>query len=316
MNHGHPIRIAAKRTGMSPHLIRMWERRYAAVEPRRTETGRRLYSDDDIQRLILLRQATMEGESIGQIAGLTEDQLRELILDKTTESTDDEPHAITGSVENFLNRCLQSIKNLDAVQLEMGLLRASVNLGQNVFLEKLLHPLLEITGDMWSEGHLNVSHEHFASAVVRSLLGSMHLSSTTDGHDPLIIGTTPSGQLHEFGSLIALVTASSGGWRTLYLGPNMPAEDIAHAIADRNASALALSIVYQADDSQLADQLRRIRQMAPNRIPILVGGRSAIAYEKVLDEIGAIRIGGLTHLRRELDRLRNIHGSSPKLGSQ
>jgi DNA-binding transcriptional MerR regulator/methylmalonyl-CoA mutase cobalamin-binding subunit len=294
----------------------MWERRYAVVDPRRTESGHRLYSDDDIQRLILLRRATLEGQSIGQIAGLSEDQLLELIPDKSTETTEDEARAINGSAENHLNYCLQSIRNLDAVQLEMRLLRASVNLGQQVFLDKLLHPLLELTGDMWSDGRLKVSHEHLASAVVRSLLGSMHLSNTMDGYNPLIVGTTPSGQLHEFGSLMALVAASSGGWRTLYLGPNMPVEDIISAVEDRKASALALSIVYPADDPQLPDQLRKIRQMAPDHIHLLVGGRSAIAYEKVLDEIGAIRIGGLTNLRRELDRLRNNLGSSPKLGSQ
>jgi methanogenic corrinoid protein MtbC1 len=294
----------------------MWERRYAVVDPRRTETGRRLYSDDDIQRLILLRQATLEGESIGQIADLNDDQLRELIPAELTETADDVSHPITGSAENHLNQCLQSINNLDAVQLEIRLLRASVNLGQQVFLNKLLHPLLELTGDMWSDGRLNVSHEHLASAVIRSLLGSMHQSSTTEGINPLIVSTTPSGQLHEFGSLMALVAASSGGWRTLYLGPNMPAEDIVNAVVDRKASALALSIVYPADDPKLADQLRRIRQMAPDELKILVGGRSAIAYEKVLDEIGAIRIGGLTHLRRELDDLRNNLRSSPKLGNQ
>jgi methylmalonyl-CoA mutase cobalamin-binding subunit len=90
----------------------------------------------------------------------------------------------------------------------------------------------------------------------------------------------------------------------------MPAEDIVNAVEDRKASALALSIVYPADDPQLTDQLRKIRQTAPDRIPILVGGRSAKAYEKVLDEIGAIRIGGLTHLRRELDRLKQKADSS------
>lgn len=316
MDYGYPIRLVAKKTGMSPHLIRMWERRYAAVDPRRTETGRRLYSDEDIRRLILLRQATLAGQSIGQIAGLSEDQLRGLVADKSTEANGVDARAVNGSEENHLNSCLQSIKDLDAAQLEMKLLRASVDLGQRAFLDKVLYPLLEMTGELWSEGRLNVSHEHLASEVVRSLLGLMHHSNTWDGYKPLIVGTTPSGQLHEFGSLMALVVASSGGWRTLYLGPNMPAEDMVNAVEDRNASAIALSIIFPADDPKLADQLRKIRQMAPVNIPILVGGRSANAYASVLDEIGAIKVKSLDNLRRELDLLKNSLGFSTRIGTQ
>ncbi len=307
MEHGHPIGVAAKKTGISPHLIRMWERRYAAVIPHRTETGRRLYSDNDIERLDLLKRATVEGQTISQIAQLSADQLRELI---PPDISSDQTFADSVSVENQLELAVNAMENLDAVQLEMRLLRASVGLGQQAFMERLLHPLLELTGDMWSDGRLSVAHEHLASAVVRSLLGSMHLSSTTNGQKPLLVSTTPSGQLHEFGALMALVSASTGGWRTLYLGPNLPAEDIVRAAEDRRASAIALSLVYPLDDPELPAQLRKLRQMAPSDIPLLVGGRSAIAYDQVLDEIGATRIGGLIDLRRELNRLKKSLDSS------
>jgi methylmalonyl-CoA mutase cobalamin-binding subunit len=114
---------------------------------------------------------------------------------------------------------------------------------------------------------------------------------------------------------MALVAASSGGWRTLYLGPNMPVEDIVNAVEDRRASAIALSVVYPADDPELTDQLQKLRQLLPVGIPILVGGRSTHAYASVLDEIGAIRITGLTQLRQELDRLRKQLGATPEVGS-
>lgn len=314
MEHRHPIRVAVKRTGISPHLIRMWEKRYSAVTPQRTETGRRLYTDKDIERLVLLRRATMEGQTIGQIARLSADRLRELI---PAETSDDQTPINSDSIENHLKLALQAIENLDAVQLETRLLRASVNLGQQVFIEKLLHPLLELTGEGWSDGRLSVAHEHLASAVVRSLLGSMHLSGATGEPRPLLVSTTPSGQLHEFGALMALVSASTDGWRTLYLGPNLPAEDIVRAVEDRKASAIALSLVYPADDPELIVQLRKLRQMAPVGIPLLVGGRSAIAYDQVLDEIGAVRIGQLVNLRKELNRLKqSFDSSSPSMGAK
>jgi methylmalonyl-CoA mutase cobalamin-binding subunit len=103
------------------------------------------------------------------------------------------------------------------------------------------------------------------------------------------------------------VTAAAGGWRTLYLGPNLPAEDIADTAQSREARAIALSIVYPPDDPNLSRELRRLRQLTNNRVRIIVGGRSAITYRDVLDEIGAIRVSGLTELRKELGRLKSQH---------
>ena len=64
LDRGHSIKIVAQRTGLSSHVIRVWERRYDAVSPRRTETNRRLYSDGDIERLKLLGEATEIGHTL------------------------------------------------------------------------------------------------------------------------------------------------------------------------------------------------------------------------------------------------------------
>jgi len=308
----HPIRVVAQRTGMSPHLIRMWERRYGAIVPGRTATGRRLYSDEDIERLILLRRATEEGESIGQIAGLAREELLELVP-RREDSPAAEDQARSGhKADRHLTLCLQSMKNLDPAGLETRLLRASVELGQRDFMEKLLHPLLELTGEMWSDGRLEVTHEHLASTIVRSLLGSMYLANTAEPLDPLLISTTPSGQYHEFGALMACATAAAGGWRTLYLGRNLPAQDIVSAAHNRRARAIALSLVYPDDDPNMADYLRRLAGLKPDGVALLVGGRAAAAYDSALNEIGAVRLASMSDLREALAKLRT---SNPKLSS-
>lgn len=302
MIQGHPIRIASKRTGISPYLIRMWERRYSAIKPRRASNGRRLFTDEDIERLILLRRATLEGEAISQIAKLNNDELRELI--PVEESRLDSRSEFENlDMDQHLNLCIQSIEQFDAIGLEIRLLRASISMDRNTFIEKLLHPLLEQTGEMWSRGGFEIANEHLASAVVRSLLGNMYMSNSGRGSDPLLIATTPQGQLHEFGSLMALITAASIGWKTLYLGPNLPADDIVKTAENRKASAIALSIIYPPNNPDVKDELRKIRQLLDNRIPLLVGGRAAQSYSDVLAEIGAIRVQGLDELRSELRRL-------------
>lgn len=304
--HLHPINVAARKAGMSPHLVRMWERRYKAVEPARTSSGRRLYSEADIERLILLHRATAEGQSIGRIAHLSSEELRDLVQPENVPVAASVGERERVIAPEHLQLCLAAMKNLDAVELERRLLRASAELGQQAFVEELLHPLLELTGEMWADGQLRVAHEHLASTVVRSLLGSMYLAGASITAAPLLIGCTPRGQRHEFGALMVLVTAASLGWRTLYLGSDLPAEDIAEAAAKRNADAIALSVVYPSDDPELVSELRRLQQLNSRAAALLVGGRSAAAYGQVLEEIGAIQVEGLVDLRRKLNRLKQI----------
>ena len=95
------------------------------------------------------------------------------------------------------------------------------------------------------------------------------------------------------------------GWNVFYLGPSLPAEEIARAARRSEAIAVALSIVYPADDPQLPAELRRLRRFLPTATPLLVGGRSAVAYQTVLTEIGATLITNLPDLSSELESLRS-----------
>ncbi|MFH2056148.1 MAG: cobalamin-dependent protein, partial [bacterium] len=162
-------------------------------------------------------------------------------------------------------------------------------------------------GDRWRNGELKVVHEHMASAVVRSLLGHLAGSGPASATAPRIVVTTPQGQQHEFGALIATITAVSHGWRALYLGPALPAEDIAAAVNRSGATAVALSLVYPSDDPTLGAELQRLRKLTGAEMPLVVGGRAARYYATILREIKAIVPDGLQQYADELDRIRNLH---------
>src|SRR4028119_341939 len=81
-DQGYSMKVVARRTGLSPHVIRVWERRYGAVIPGRTQTGHRAYTDADIERLQLLRDATQAGHSISRITHLPNDELRKLAAEE------------------------------------------------------------------------------------------------------------------------------------------------------------------------------------------------------------------------------------------
>ena len=308
---GHPIKVVARRTGLSAHVIRVWEKRYGAVEPARTETNRRLYSDDDIARLICLRQAIQAGHGIGRIARLPADELEKLVraehaaapLTPRPTGGEGEEEGSDGRGE-FLERAMAAVKGLDAVSLEEQLVRASVALSQRALIEEVVQPLMEGIGRMWREGDLRVADEHMATAVVRSFVGNMRAAFQVSEAAPRIVATTPAGQLHELGALLASIVATSEGWNSTFLGPNLPAEEIAGAAAQTGARAVLLSIVYPGDDPHLGGELTRLRRLLGGEVALLAGGRAAAQYGQSLDRAGAVALATLEELRGSLNALR------------
>jgi DNA-binding transcriptional MerR regulator/methylmalonyl-CoA mutase cobalamin-binding subunit len=310
----HPIGVVARRTGLKQDLIRAWERRYGAVEPGRTDTRRRFYSDADVERLLLLRRVVSTGRGISQVAGLSNEELQGLIAAEPAPPAAARQPASSPSdgtdlqelAEGFLSRCLTAAQRLDVREMEIQLDRASVAFSRTNLLEKLLVPLMHRIGDLWHQGALRPIHEHMASSVVRSFLGGMHGAYQTELSAPHVVVTTPARQHHELGALLAAATAAGEGWQVTYLGPELPPEEIAAAALQKGARAVALSITYPPDDPVLTDELRRLRRLLDSRTALLVGGRSAPGYAQVLQEIGAHRVDDLAGLRRELENLRSV----------
>src|SRR4051794_621210 len=126
----YPIQLVAQLTGLSAHVIRIWEQRYRAVEPHRTPGNRRLYSQHDIERLNLLRDVANAGHSIGQVASLPTDKLRKLAAG-TPNPQGRAAHSGTGtpSPGSFLEECMAAIKSLDGAALDDALKRGATALG-------------------------------------------------------------------------------------------------------------------------------------------------------------------------------------------
>src|SRR5581483_1087908 len=99
----HSIKSVARRTGLSAHVIRIWEKRYGAVKPERTGTNRRLYSEEQVERLSLLRELTQAGHSIGAIATLPGHVLKKIAKQDDLEGS----HPASGA-PNLLEECVSA----------------------------------------------------------------------------------------------------------------------------------------------------------------------------------------------------------------
>ena len=306
----HPIRIVARRTGLSLHLIRMWERRYKAVTPARTDSRRRTYSEGDIERLKLLKMAVDQGEAIGQMARLANDDLISL-LEHDSQSGQRSRATRGGAKEpvraaDFLLRAEKAIEGFDITALESVLLDAEVGLSRPVLLEQFLGPLLQQMGKQWQEVTMRIVQEHFATATIRTFLGRLLSAHTFSVSSPWIIVATPVGQLHELGAFFVALTAASSGWNVAYLGPNLPAEEIAMALRKYDSRVVGLSIIYPVDDPRLTVELQRLRQFVGDDLHVIIGGQGAVAYEEQLTDVGVTIVNDLDGLAEHLDRLRKL----------
>jgi len=297
------IQLAAKRSGLSAHVIRMWEKRYEAVRPARTDSRRRLYSDEDIERLGLLRAATTSGHRIGNIAQLPTERLRALVASEAVDGAPTAP-APPQSPESAIGAALAAIRELDSRDLEATLEHAAIVFGTHGLLRNVIGPLARRLGDQWADGSLTAAHEHFGSGIIKAFLQNRFRPFSGEGTGPLLVVVTPTGQLHELGAAMVAAAARDAGWRVVYLGPSLPATEIAGAAINKEARAVALSIVYPDDDPLLPEELKLLRKLLPEQIAVLAGGRAAGAYGPALKKIGAHQADDLAELTRLLDRVR------------
>jgi DNA-binding transcriptional MerR regulator/methylmalonyl-CoA mutase cobalamin-binding subunit len=298
----HSIKIAARKSGLTPHVIRVWEKRYDAVSPNRTDTNRRLYSEAEIERLTLLRAATQGGHSISNVAQLPTEKLRELVSEVPAPiagRSDDDP-----VIAPLIGDAVAAVQENHGLRLEEILSRAAVQLGSHGVLERMIAPLAHRIGELWQEGTLTAAHEHFASAVIRNFLIRHSRPYAVGGNTPTIVVATPTGQLHELGAVLAAAAANDMGWRVIYLGTSLPALEMAGAVVRNQARALALSIVFPGDDPNLPGELETLQKSLPATVKVIAGGRAAGSYATVLERCGFVRNETLSEFYGVLEAMR------------
>jgi methanogenic corrinoid protein MtbC1 len=307
----YPMRLVSARTGLSPHVLRAWERRYQVVTPTRTEAGQRLYSDLDIERLRLLGRLTDLGHSIGRIATLPLEELRH--LDRTapppsTQRTADEAEEAE-STRASVKAALQAARAYDGAELQATLDRAAVTYGIPVFLEEVVVPIVSAIGHGWEEGSVTVAQEHMATAVLRRVLGwllgvyQQHGTARQAVVGKRLLVATPSGQVHELGALLAGVSGAAEGWSVTYLGPDLPTAEVVEAARETRADAVALSIVYDSGATDVVAALREARGGIPEQVPLVVGGAAIQRLRRPAETIGALVVDDLADFRALLRRL-------------
>lgn len=204
------IRVVANRTGIAADTLRVWERRYGFPKPKRTPGGRRLYAEDDVARLLLVRRALADGYRPNEVVALPKAELeRRLAQGPTTDAARDLvlPAAWPVTVDAVVAALRRD--DLDAVRAHLR--AAALTMGPRAFVTDLAHPLAVQVGKLWADGEMEVRHEHLASACLVTTLRLL-LSAHDDGvRTPVVVLATLPGETHALPlDMIAVFLAASG----------------------------------------------------------------------------------------------------------
>jgi DNA-binding transcriptional MerR regulator len=288
------IGAVTKLTGLSIDVVRVWERRYGAVRPARSDGGTRLYSDADVLRLKRLRQAVDKGFGIGQAARFSETELDE-VIGETRRSPE-----VTDPFGALRRRFIDAIQIMDVVAAEQELARAATLFSTRELVSNIVAPTLKEVGERCVRGEFGAGHEHLASGLLRNLLSSLLRLYPASSNGDAIVLATPAQERHEFGLLLAALLAAMHGWRVVYLGVDLPALEIAHAVRLTNSRVLVLSV--SVAHSIVDDELRAISNVLPISTRVWIGGEEAIKHKATIERANWVLVRNLEELDDMLKR--------------
>jgi MerR family transcriptional regulator, light-induced transcriptional regulator len=251
----------ARRTGVSPELLRAWEQRYGVLQPTRTAGGFRLYSAADEARV-----QRMQGLVSG---GLAAAQAANLVLSGNDPAPGTIPASVT-TLEDAAGDLTASLDRLDEQAANSALDRLFSIYTVETVLQEVILPYLHRLGERWESGEVSVAQEHFASNLLRGRLLGL-AQGWGQGRGPGAILACVPGEQHELGLLAFGVALRRRGWRITYLGTNSPIDAVAYT---SRSLVPAVVVLLSINPQGFLDHAREIHQLA-KQVPVMIAGTGA-----------------------------------------
>ena len=266
-------------TGISAHTLRIWERRYSFLEPERTETNIRFYSDEELKKLLNIGILIRNGHRISKVDVMPNTQINELVTDilsNVSQENEDDLNALTITMlemnEDEFNKIFQ---------------RRIMRKGLQTTITGLIYPFLNHIGVLWGTDKLIPAQEHFIVNLIRQkIIAAIETLPSPANDAPGICLFLLDGEDHEIGLLLAAYMAKDLGWRVHYLGQNVPVVNIGEVVEIAKPKLLLSMFVVPAAQ-KTAKFIDIIRSQTD--LPLLISGNrenfSDIEFDKKLVHI-------------------------------
>ncbi len=257
-------------TGLSPDVVRVWERRYGFPVPVRLPSGHRRYRPEDLNRLRLMAEAVAQGHRPSLAATADDATLKRLLQKREGEVWVD-----------LVEELFKGVMAMDTLAIRSHLDRAQAREGVLPFLRCCVGPLLDRVGMAWAEGQLGIHHEHLLTEVLEDRLRGLRAQQRVQPHSPLILFATLPGERHRLGLLMAALTYAAKGHRTELLGIDLPVANIASAARTLKAACVAVSLSIQSSGEPTRRLILDLQERLPEGCRLIIGGQGAARTRKV-----------------------------------
>ncbi len=252
-------------TGIKAHTIRIWEKRYNVVEPKRTDTNIRYYDDEDLKKLLNVSILNKQGYKISSIANLSNQMICEKVLNLAHTNND---------VENQIESLVLAMIDLDEQKFDKVFNTAVLNMGFEETILRLVYPFFRKIGLLWLIGTINPAQEHFISNLIRQKLivaieGVIEQPAANSKNFLLFL---PEGEYHELGLLFYHYILKKHNHKVFYLGESVPYDAIAETAKIKSFDAVLTSIVTSRTKDEITDYLNRLSEQFKD-INIYIAGQ-------------------------------------------
>ena len=257
-------------TGIKAHTIRIWEKRYNLVTPERTTTNRRNYDDDQVRKLLNVATLLSQGFKISKIAALSENEINTQLQKESRNETKDNIAAA------HINDLIKSMIAFDEPSFEKVFSAAVLRFGFFETMLQVVYPFLNKTGILWAVDKTAPVQEHFATNII-----TRKIMAATDGLMPHTLKEQkfllflPQNEWHEIGLLFANYIIRSQGYQTIYLGQNVPYNNIHSIVPMIDPQYMLLFYIAPKHKTDIQRNIKDLAQKHKN-IKILIAGNSEL----------------------------------------
>ncbi len=270
----YSINDLEKITGIKAHTLRIWEKRYNVVTPSRTDTNIRYYNDEDLKKLLNISTLNKHGLKISEIVKMSNEDMREKILEISHNSSD---------YESSINNLIVSMIEMDEDKFEKVLGSSIIKIGFEKTITHIIYLFLEKVGILWQVGTINPAQEHFITNLIRQklIIAIDGQESTPKPDAKTFLLFLPEKELHELGLLYYTYIIKKAGHRVIYLGQSVPLKDVLEVIKIRNADYMITYFVAALDAEDIPDYLKTISEGFAHKDIFIAGCQVPGILEKI-----------------------------------
>lgn len=255
-------------TGIKGHTLRKWETRYSFLEPERTDTNIRYYSDSQLKKLLNVSVLMRNGLRISKIDKMTDEEIHNTIASSLINSKE----------EDEISTLIISMLEMDEIKFDRIIKSQIIKNGLLSTTTKIIYPFLAQVGILWGINKVIPAQEHFVSSLIKQkIFAAIDLLPLPQKSAPSILMFLPENEHHEIGLLLAYYIAKELGWRVYYLGQNVPTKNIKQVIKEVNPQAMLTMFITPTRHTiqSLIDDI-----IVHGNIPLFVSGNQTL-FENV-----------------------------------